>query len=252
MAGLRALDFSYDPDSFGTTALAAMRAAGLVATLTELVVRARGGERSAAAFAERARRTAQKILDGHGVDVAAAGTVPRGPAVVVANHLTYLDPLVVSSLLPCLSIAKGETRGWPLIGPGLEGLGVIFVRRGDASSGAVALRRAHRALRSGTAVLNFPEGTTSDGRDVGPFLRGAFGLARIAGVPIVPARIGYDSDFAPWFGGRTFVPHYAKLARVPRLRASVCFGDPIQVHPSDESLGVAARARDVIAGLRAG
>jgi len=94
--------------------------------------------------------------------------------------------------------------------------------------------------------------TTSDGRDVGPFLRGAFGLACIAGAPIVPARIGYDSDLAPWFGGRTFLPHYARLARVPRLRAGVCFGDPIEVRPTDDPLAVAARAREVIAGLRAG
>jgi 1-acyl-sn-glycerol-3-phosphate acyltransferase len=252
MSGLRALALSYDEDSFGTAALAAMRAAGLVATLAELVMVARRGERSAAVFAERARKTAQKILDGHGVEVAAAGAIPRGPVVVVANHLTYLDPLVVSSLLPCLAIAKGETRKWPLIGPGLEGLGVIFVRRGDPHSGAVALRCAHRALRAGTPVLNFPEGTTSDGRDVGPFLRGAFGLARIAGVPVVPARVAYDSDHAPWYGGRTFVPHYARLARVPRLRASVCFGDPIEVRLNDDPLTAAARVRDVIAGLRAG
>jgi len=222
-------------------ARATLRAAGLLATITRLCLEARLGATSASAYAARAQRTARRILDGHGVAVTAK--------VVVANHVGYLDPLVISSLLPCLSIAKGETRGWPLIGPGLSGLGVLFVRRGDAHSGAVAMRRALRALGSGTAVLNFPEGTTSDGRRVGPFRRGIFGLARLAGVAVVPAFIEYGDDRVPWFGGQTFAPHYARLARVRRVEARVRFGDPIVSHGSDDAEGIARRARAVVSAL---
>ncbi len=229
--------------------LVVLRSASLVGTIAELLLEARRGENSAGAFAKRAGRTARRILDGHGVTVATLGPTPRGASVLVTNHVSYLDALVVSSLVPCLSIAKSETRGWPLIGPGLEGLGALFVQRGNSHSGAMVLRRALRALRSGSPVLNFPEGTTSDGRSVGPFRRGAFGLARLAGVPVVAARISYDDGRVPWFGGEAFAPHYARLCRIRHLTATVHFAEPISVEAADDPERVASRAREIVSSL---
>jgi 1-acyl-sn-glycerol-3-phosphate acyltransferase len=123
------------------------------------------------------------------------------------------------------------------------------VKRGDARSGALVLRGALRALRRGTAVLNFPEGTTSDGASVGPFRPGVFGLARLAGVPVVPARIMYDDTRVHWFGGTAFAPHYARLGRIPALTATIDFGRPIPVGPEDDPAAVASVARDVVASL---
>jgi 1-acyl-sn-glycerol-3-phosphate acyltransferase len=231
-------------ESLGRTAV---RASNLFATVAGLIVEASLGERSPHAYAERARRTATRILDAHGVEVCTVGPRPSGAAIVVCNHLGYLDPLVVSTVVPCVSVAKGETRTWPLIGRGLEGLGVLFVRRGDAHSGAVVLRRAIRALRAGIAVLNFPEGTTSDGTDIGPFRRGIFGVARLAGVPIVPARVTYDDPRVPWTGGEAFAPHYARLVRVGRLTATLRFGEALAPGPSPD--GDAHTARALIASL---
>jgi 1-acyl-sn-glycerol-3-phosphate acyltransferase len=168
---------------------------------------------------------------------------------VVANHASYLDPLVVASAVPCVAIAKGETDSWPIVGRGLRTLGVLFVRRGDAYSGAVTLRRALRTVRGGASVLNFPEGTTSDGREVGPFRRGIFGLARLAGVPLVPAWIGYDDPRVAWYGGVAFVPHYASVARTRHTVARVRFGEPFTALPSDDPADLAERARTRIAAL---
>jgi 1-acyl-sn-glycerol-3-phosphate acyltransferase len=226
------------------------KAIGLAGEVTRLVVEAEmETSTSPRDLARRAMRTARTILHVHGVDVRSVGRDPRGPCIIVVNHLSYLDPLVVCSLLPCIAIAKGETRAWPLIGRGLAALGVIFVQRGDAASGAVALRRALRALRAGATVLNFPEGTTSDGRSVGPFKRGIFGLAKLAGVPIVPARVVYDDDRVPWFGGQSFAPHYWRLAGVARVGAVVRFGAPIDAEPSEGADALAQRARAAVAEL---
>ncbi len=127
-------------------ARAALRACGLAFTVTRLIWSARSdGAPLATAYAPRAQRTAKAILARHGVEVRTHGRPPEGPAVLVANHVSYMDPLVVSAAAPCVSIAKGETADWPLIGRGLSALGVLFVRRGDAHSGAVTLRRALRA-----------------------------------------------------------------------------------------------------------
>lgn len=227
-----------------------VKAIGLAGAVTRLVVEAEMEARpSPVGLARRAMRTAKTILHVHGVDVRGAGREPAGPCVVVANHLSYLDPLVVCAITPCIAVAKGETRAWPLIGRGLSALGVVFVQRGDAHSGAIALRRGWHALRAGATVLNFPEGTTTDGRTVGPFKRGIFGLARLAGVPVVPARVTYDDDRVPWFGGQTFAPHYWRLAGVARVGARVRFGEPLSADPGEDADSFARRAREVIAGL---
>jgi 1-acyl-sn-glycerol-3-phosphate acyltransferase len=237
---------------------AGLRAASLAAIVARLVAQAQlERQPTATVFAERARRTARAILAAHGVTVHVYGSPPRGPAILAANHLSYLDPLVVSSVAPCLSIAKGETSDWPLIGRGLQALGVLFVRRGDATSGALVLRRALRALRAGAVVLNFPEGTTSDGREVSEFRRGCFGLAARAGVPVVPMRIVYDDARVAWYGGQTFLPHYWRLAGVPRVVARVFFGGPLPVPAEergstlDRASQLAGRARTAVAALGA-
>lgn len=226
------------------------RAIGLAGAVTRLVVEDGTESRPTPVdLARRAMRTARTILHVHGVDVTWSGPDPGGPCVVVANHLSYIDPLVVAAVLPCIAIAKGETRSWPLIGRGLRALGVIFVQRGDAHSGAVAIRAAWRALRAGAAVLNFPEGTTTDGRSIAPFRRGIFGLGALGEVPVVPARISYDDARVPWFGGQTFAPHYWRLSGVDRLAARVRFGAPLRAAQGERAEDLARRARDAVASL---
>lgn len=230
--------------------MAVAKAIGLAGAVTRLVVEAEmEAQVTPRDLARRAMRTARTILHVHGVDVLTRGPEPRGPCIVVADHLSYIDPLVVAAVTPCVAIAKGETRGWPLIGRGLKALGVIFVQRGDPYSGASAIRAAWSALRAGATVLNFPEGTTSDGREVGPFQRGIFGLALLAGVPVVPARVSYDDVRVPWFGGETFAPHYWRLAGAARVGARVWFGDPLRVHGRDRADDLARRAHDAITEL---
>jgi 1-acyl-sn-glycerol-3-phosphate acyltransferase len=233
------------------SARALLRALGLAAATTRLLVEDKvESADTSSVFAGRAQRTARAILSAHGCEVVVAGVRPTRPSLLVANHLSYLDPLVVASSIPCIAIAKGETRKWLLIGAGLEGLGVVFVRRGDALSGAVVLRRVWRALEQGAMVLNFPEGTTSDGRSpMSAFRRGIFGLHRLAGVDIVPVRISYDDDRVPWYGGQTFMPHYWKLAGVPKVVARIRFGEPLWTRPHDTASDIACRARDAIATL---
>jgi lyso-ornithine lipid O-acyltransferase len=230
---------------------AASRSVGFVVATTRLVVEGHvERDAQAPAVARRAQRTARTLLGLHGVDVRWGGPMPSPPAIMVSNHVSYLDPLVIALVAPCLAIAKGEAQCWPLLGAGLRALGVIFVRRGDAHSGAIALRRAYRALDRGATVLNFPEGTTSDGGAVGPFRAGIFGLARIAGVSVVPAHVSYDDDRVPWCGGEAFAPHYWRLSRAARIVARVRFGEPIIVNALDEPVAVAAQTRAVVASLR--
>jgi lyso-ornithine lipid O-acyltransferase len=226
------------------------RCLSLVGAVASAIAQAGRRDSSALDFAARAQRTAATILHGNGITVRPVGEIPPAPSLLVCNHLGYLDALVIASIVPCIAIAKAETGRWPLFGAGLRALGVVFVARESPASGAIALRAALRALRKGARVLNFPEGTTTDGKSLEPFRRGSFGLAHLAGVPIIAARIAYDDQRVPWVGGEAFGPHYLRLARVPAITARVCFGEPIVARSSDGPDELAVRARRIIGELR--
>ncbi|MCS6898500.1 MAG: lysophospholipid acyltransferase family protein [Myxococcales bacterium] len=188
----------------------------------------------------------RKLMEIHGIQTSVEGVPPDGPSVVVCNHLSYLDPVIVGSLLPCAPIAKEELGGWPGFGSAARSFGVIFVRRGDPWSGARALLRAARVLRQGVSVLAFPEGTTTSGEVVLRFRWGVFGLARRLGVPVVPVRLDFEDTTLAWVGRQLFLPHYLRTAARPTSRVRVRFLDPMFPRPHDEPRLLAAHARQLI------
>jgi 1-acyl-sn-glycerol-3-phosphate acyltransferase len=165
---------------------------------------------------------------------------------IAANHVSYLDPLAIGQIVPLSAVAKSELGRWPAIGETLEALGIIFVERGNALSGAVALRKAMRILRTGVSVLVFPEGTTSLGDDVLPFARGAFGFAQILGIPVVPVTLRYDSGEVSWVGDASLVPHAAKLHRYDQVNVELVFGSPIRPAAFSDARSLASATREQI------
>jgi lyso-ornithine lipid O-acyltransferase len=213
-------------------ARAGTRVAALGVTTVETAgrIRALPSAASRDGARERARvlrESARRVLDLHGIAVEWDGPLPLGPRILAANHLSWLDPLVVASLIPCSPVSGLEVAGWPVIGGIARELGVVFVNRGDPASGARALNAASDALAHGVTVLDFPEGATSRGDAVLPFRKGTFGLSLRTGVPVVPIALSYDPPSMAWVGDATFLPHYLTLATRRRARAFVRFGSPI-------------------------
>ncbi|MCA9688841.1 MAG: lysophospholipid acyltransferase family protein [Nannocystaceae bacterium] len=190
---------------------------------------------------------ARRFCQRHGVEIDVSGAPPSRPSVLVANHLGYLDPLVLVATGPCLAIAKREVSSWPMVGTGLDRLGLLFVERGRPHSGARVLLRALAMLRGGVSILNFPEGTTTDGRGVLEFRRGIFGLARLADVPVVPIRFAVEDPTVCWIGEDTFLPHFLDLSRKARVRVSVRYGPPLAPGDFASASALAAAARAQIA-----
>ena len=186
------------------------------------------GAGSHATRSSRLREGCSRLCDRLRVSLSVRGSAPEGPSVIVANHISYLDPLVIGRTLPVSAVAKSEIMGWPAIGETLEEIGIIFVERGNARSGAVALRKAMRVLRDGVPVLVFPEGTTTLGNTVLPFARGAFGIARLLRVPVVPATLRYESSEVPWVGTASFLPHFVKMHREQEVQAELVLGPSLQ------------------------
>lgn len=189
----------------------------------------------------------------HGIQIEQHGMLPNRPAVYVANHLGYIDPVVLCSILCCSPVAKSEIRSWPWVGTLLGRLNVSFVRRGSPHSGARVLRQCLRTLEAGVSVLNFPEGTTSRGGLL-PFHLGAFWLARRAGLPLVPVAVDFERVDMCWVDDEAFVPHYFRMClgklcgKAHNVRISI--GDALEPTNFQSEMDLCFAAQRAIESLR--
>ncbi|MDE2350044.1 MAG: 1-acyl-sn-glycerol-3-phosphate acyltransferase [Gammaproteobacteria bacterium] len=174
------------------TAFTVLGAAALTVNL--FVPRLRARRRVAAVFARAFLRAA-----GIPFAVLGADLLPRVPCVVVANHASYLDGVVAAAALPpdFAFVIKKEMVRVPLAGLLLRRLGSEFVERFDPHRGAADARRVVRSAASGQSLVFFPEGTFTEVRQVGRFLRGAFATATRAGMPIVAMAIHGTRNVLP-------------------------------------------------------
>jgi 1-acyl-sn-glycerol-3-phosphate acyltransferase len=125
--------------------------------------------------------------------------LPAGPCVVVANHASYLDGVVLKAMLParfCFVIKKEVSRV-PLAGLLLRRIGSEFVDRVNRHAGAMDARRLLKAADSGQALAFFPEGTFIARPGVGKFHTGAFVIAARTKLPVVPIAIRGTRDILP-------------------------------------------------------
>jgi 1-acyl-sn-glycerol-3-phosphate acyltransferase len=115
--------------------------------------------------------------------------IPAGQCVVVANHASYLDGVVMTAALPPRFgfVIKREMANVPLAGALLRRLGSEFVERFNRHRGGADARRVMRTAVSGNSLVFFPEGTFEPRPGLGKFHAGAFTIAARAGCPVVPA-----------------------------------------------------------------
>lgn len=171
------------------------------------------------------------ILKSLGIHYRVQGT-PGREGLVVANHLSYLDILVLSAAMPCFFVAKIEIGGWPFFGRAARIGGTIFVDRGSLESALSVAQQMTERMQMGlhVPVLMFPEGTSTDGAEVIRFHSRLIDPATSLGMPITTAAIRYEvGDGTPerelcWYGDETFVNHIWKVLGVADFWADVRFG----------------------------
>lgn len=117
--------------------------------------------------------------------------LPAGPCVVVANHASYLDGVVMKAALPARFsfVIKKEITRVPVAGLLLRRIGSEFVDRFNRHAGGMDARRLIKAADAGQALAFFPEGTFLAQPGLGKFHTGAFAIAARAGLPIVPVAL---------------------------------------------------------------
>jgi 1-acyl-sn-glycerol-3-phosphate acyltransferase len=158
--------------------------------------------------------------------------LPKTPCVVVANHASYIDGIVIAAALPpdFAFVIKKEMVRVPLAGLLLRRLGSQFVERFDRHKGATDTRRVLKLAASGQSLMFFPEGTFDETRQIGKFLGGAFTTAARAEMPVVAVAIHGTRAVMP--------PGGLSIHRLP-IRVEV-----LAVLPADEAR---IRSRELIA-----
>lgn len=173
------------------------------------------------------RKWARRLLPAVGVRLSVRGTIPEGPCLLVANHRSYLDPILILQDVDVFPVAKAELAKWPLIGKGAAMAGILYLKREETGSRVGTLKQMIDKIQSGFPVLIFPEGTTSSRSDTLPFKKGAFKMAAQNGIPTVPVAICFSNPADYWVGKTTFLAHAAKRFAEPEIQVSVVYGNAV-------------------------
>lgn len=181
------------------------------------------------------QRWAGKVLLILEIEVQCDGPSPATRArLVVANHLSWLDVLVIQSLLPGVFVAKTEVRHWPLFGWMAQTCATIFVERSSRKSARTMIDDTLTAFQQGYSVIAFPEGTSSDGSDLGVFHANIFEGAIKARTHVQPVTLRYldagtglPTDAALFIGDMTLLASLRKVMASSPIKTRVHLGECI-------------------------
>lgn len=175
------------------------------------------------------------------LELRVTGAIPSC-GLLVCNHLSYLDIVVLGATAPCIFVSKCEVRRWPVFGWFASLAGTLFLRRDIRSDVARLTREMRRLLDAGALVVLFPEGTTSDGCEVLPFkssllepaTRQSRGLS--AGFIEYSLNEGSVADEVCYWRDMTLAPHLLNLLGKRGLEARLSFTELRQASPDRKEL----------------
>jgi lyso-ornithine lipid O-acyltransferase len=184
------------------------------------------------------------------------GQMERGGYVIIANHVSYVDGIVLGSIFPILFVSKREVKRWPIVGQWNILCGTIFINRQRKEEVGSLVDEMTRKLKQETNILLFPEGTSTNGEKLLPFQTVPLAAPLRSRSIIVPATIAYKNiDDAPvtaanrdliyWYGDMDFVSHFWKLLALRNVDVLVTIQPKIECfHYEDSSAGRKKLAED--------
>jgi lyso-ornithine lipid O-acyltransferase len=179
-----------------------------------------------------------------------------GGCVMICNHVSYVDGIVLGSMFPIVFVSKREVKHWPIIGPWKTLCGTIFINRQRKDLVASLVREMRQKLNQETNVLLFPEGTSTNGERILPFQTAPLAAPLRNRSIIVPVTLAYKSiddepvtvanrDLLYWYGDMEFVPHFWKLLSLRSIEVIVTIQPKIECSQyKDNSAGRKKLAAD--------
>lgn len=176
-----------------------------------------------------------------GVRVEVIGTAPEsGPLLIAANHVSWLDIVVLSSVAPVSFVAKRQVARWPFFGSLARLQRTVFVDRDRRHATGGARDEMRERLKAGDILVLFAEGTSGDGRSVLPFKSSFFGAADMPGVLVQPVTLAYrghrnlpmNRRLLPayaWYGDMDLVPHLMGALRSGPIEVTVVCHAPLSL-----------------------
>jgi len=171
-------------------------------------------------------------------------------ALLIANHISWLDVPVLGSIGDISFLSKDEVRRWPLIGWMSAQVGTLFIKRGGNQTAAL-IEQIQARVSQGQPVVIFPEGTTSDGLRLRRFHPRLMAAAQQPGIDAQPVTIRYGEPaqpdlIAPFIGNDTLLAHLWRVLCQPRIEVRVEFLSPVSGDGLDRR-ALATRCQDAIA-----
>lgn len=201
------------------------------------------------------RTWARSLCALSGMRITVRGVPPPAPCLLVSNHLSYMDIVLLGSQVGVVFVSKAEVAHWPVIGFVSSAVGTIFVRRGERRDLPEVNARIAAALARGERVVVFPEGTSSGGDVVLPFKPSLLEPAASGGYPVYCAALGYRtapgappaSEAVCWWRDMPFGNHVLGLLRMTHFHAALEF-DP-QAHRGQDRKELAQETWRAVAGM---
>ena len=183
--------------------------------------------------------------------------VVAGPALLVANHISWLDILVIHAARYCRFVSKSDIRDWPMVGLLATGSGTLYIERSRRKDALRMVRDMAQALQGGDVLAVFPEGTTSDGLSLLPFHANLIESAIAAQAPVQPLALRFvdarsgEPTLAPcYIGDDTLIASVWRTLKAPPIVAVVHFGQVQEAQGRDRRQW-ARELREAVQALRA-
>lgn len=167
-----------------------------------------------------------------GFNIKITGQLPQGgQCLIVSNHVSWIDILVLSTVAPVSFVAKREVASWPFFGWLAKLQRTVFVDRERRHSTKHSRTEMEERLAAGDRLVLFPEGTSHDGASVLPFKSSFFAAATATEIAIVPVTLAYAQNWSlPMTRrNRPRFAWYAEMDLIPHLWEALCAG-PLTVH----------------------
>lgn len=153
------------------------------------------------------------------IDVRQHGRIDASKGLLISNHISYVDVLVISSLVPTVFVTSVETQNSGWVGTLCSWAGCLFVERRSRAQFGKELDQISEVLNFGVRVTIFPEATSSDGNQVLPFKSGLFESAIQSELPVHVLALKYSDSTIPYYGDMTLLPHLYHLCSLRKTTA---------------------------------